>query len=69
MPHLERISEPALVIQSDGDTGVFPRDAQLIYDSLGSREKTLHMIEGDHYLTEPSQARDEVADLIAGWLV
>lgn len=68
VPHLERISEPALVIQSDADTGVFPRDAQLIYDSLGSQEKTLHMIEGDHYLTEPNQARDDVADLIAEWL-
>ena len=68
MSHLERISEPALVIQSDADTGVFPRDAQLIYDSLGSQKKMLHMIEGDHYLTEPSQARDDVADLIAEWL-
>ena len=68
VPHLERISEPALVIQSDADTGVFPRDAELIHDSLASSDKTLKMVTGDHYLTEPDNARDDVADIIAGWL-
>jgi hypothetical protein len=68
IPHLERITEPALVIQSDADTGVFPSDAQLIHDALASADKHLIMMAGDHYLTEPSTARDEVADLITDWL-
>ena len=68
IPHLERITEPALVIQSDADTGVFPSDAQLIHDALGSTDKQLMMMAGDHYLTEPSTARDEVADLMTDWL-
>ena len=68
VPHLNRINEPALVIQSDADTGVFPSDAKLIVDSLASRDKELHMVEGDHYLQQPGTARDDVADLVADWL-
>lgn len=67
-PHLQRIDEPALIVQSDADTGVFPRDAQIVHDSLASVDKQLKMIPGDHYLLEPSNARDNVADIIAAWL-
>ncbi len=67
-PHLARITEPALVIQSTADTGVFPSDAQAIYDALGASDKGLEMIPGDHYLENPGDARDGVADMIADWL-
>jgi hypothetical protein len=67
-PHLKRIAEPALVIQSMGDTGVFPSDAQGIYDVLASTDKELHMMTGDHYLETPHGARDVVADMIVDWL-
>ena len=67
-PHLNRITQPALVIQSLGDTGVFPSDAQAIYESLGSEDKQLVMIEGDHYLESPANARNDTSDLIVGWL-
>ncbi|MCB1646108.1 MAG: hypothetical protein KDI36_11680 [Pseudomonadales bacterium] len=66
--HLRRITEPALVIQSLEDTGVFPCDAEDIHNWLGSADKELHLIEGDHYLETPVGARDSVADLIAAWL-
>ncbi len=68
-PHLARITQPALVIQSSGDTGVFPSDAQAIYDALGATDKTLHMITGDHYLENPGDARDKAADMIADWVL
>lgn len=68
VPHLQRIDEPALVIQSDADTGVFPSDAQLIHDSLASNDKSLQMISGEHYLLKPDDARDNVADIISQWL-
>ena len=68
VPHLERITEPAIVIQSDADTGVFPSDAQLIHDSLGATDKRLEMMGGDHYLVEPDGARNQAADMIADWL-
>lgn len=66
--HLQRIRVPALVIQSDADTGVFPRDAQRIHDDLASEDRTLSMVPGDHYLLEPGSARDDVADQIADWV-
>jgi esterase/lipase len=56
------------VVQSLGDTGVFPSDAQAIYDALGATDKRLEMITGDHYLETPGSARDDVADLIVAWL-
>jgi len=68
VPHLERIDEPALVIQSDADTGVFPCDAELILNTLASADKRLEMIGGDHYLVEPADVRDHAADIIADWL-
>lgn len=67
-PHLERIDVPALVIQSDADTGVFPSDARAIHDHLGAEDRTLEMVPGDHYLEDPADARDAVADLIAAWV-
>ena len=66
--HLPRIQVPSLVIQSDADSGVFPSDAQAIYDGLGAQEKTLEMTSGDHYLQQPENAREVVADMIADWL-
>jgi pimeloyl-ACP methyl ester carboxylesterase len=66
--HLARIRLPSLVIQSDGDTGVFPSDARAIYEGLGAQDKRLEMVAGDHYLQQPGNAREEVADLVVAWL-
>jgi len=66
-PHLARIDVPALVINADGDTGVFPSDARRIHDALASTDKTLVSIESDHYFTTAG-ARDEQADTIARWI-
>ena len=67
-PHLKRIRVPALTIQSMADTGVFPSDARAIHDAIGAKDKTLEFITGDHYLENPSTARDHVADLISAWI-
>ncbi|BBX98618.1 alpha/beta hydrolase [Mycobacterium lacus] len=66
-PHLARIRCPALVINAEADTGVFPSDAQRIYDALASSDKTQHTIDTDHYFTTPG-ARSEQADIIAKWI-
>jgi hypothetical protein len=68
IPHLERIDVPSLVVQSMADTGVFPTDARIIHDNLAAKDKTLEFIAGDHYLQTPDDARDGIADLVAGWL-
>lgn len=67
-PHLERIRVPSLVIQSDADTGVFPSDAEAIHAALGCSDRELVVVPGDHYLTEPGDARTRVADLIDDWV-
>ncbi|MCP5067508.1 MAG: alpha/beta hydrolase [bacterium] len=68
VPHLERIRVPSLVVQSMADTGVFPVDAHTLHDNLAAEDKTLEFIPGDHYLQRPGNAREVVADLVAGWL-
>ncbi|KWX20015.1 alpha/beta hydrolase [Mycolicibacterium wolinskyi] len=66
-PHLARITCPALVINADQDTGVYPSDAQRIYDALSSTDKSQCSIDTDHYFTTPG-ARSEQADTIARWI-
>jgi hypothetical protein len=66
-PHLSRISAPALVINAEQDTGVYPSDAQRIYDALASDDKEQIAIDTDHYFTTPG-ARSEKADTIARWI-
>jgi len=68
IPHLERITVPSLVIQSMADTGVFPIDAHTLHDHLASADKTIEFIAGDHYLQTPDDAREVMANLVAGWL-
>ena len=66
--HLARIDVPSLVIQSLGDCGVFPSDAKAIFDVLGSADKEINLVSGDHYLLEPPAARGIIADVIHKWL-
>ena len=66
-PHLARITCPALVINAEQDTGVYPSDAQRIHDALASTDKAQHSIDSDHYFTTPG-ARSEQADLITKWI-
>ncbi len=67
-PHLNRVTQPALVIQSTGDQGCFPSDARDIFEQLASPDKVLEFVPGDHYLMTPVDGRDRVADLLADWL-
>ncbi|HKV18603.1 MAG TPA: alpha/beta hydrolase [Mycobacterium sp.] len=66
-PHLARIKCPALVISAEQDTGVYPSDAQRIFDALASKDKKQYAIDTDHYFTTPG-ARSEKADTIAKWI-
>ena len=67
-PHLARIKIPALVVEADGDSGVFPSDTRAIVDALSSTDLTTHTLEGDHYLRDREGARDDAADLIINWV-
>jgi hypothetical protein len=67
-PHLSKLTMPALVIQSLGDTGVFPSDARTIFGALASADKTLEFLPGAHYFEDDPTHRDRVADLMAAWI-
>jgi pimeloyl-ACP methyl ester carboxylesterase len=67
-PHLARVTVPALVVNADADTGVFPSDAAQIHDALASTDKERHDLYADHYFREPDGARDQLADLVADWV-
>jgi pimeloyl-ACP methyl ester carboxylesterase len=66
-PHLARFDCPALVINAEQDTGVFPSDAKRIYEALRTDDRTQVSIDTNHYFTTPG-ARDEQADTIAQWI-
>lgn len=41
------------MLNAEADTGIFPSDAQQIYDGLASSDKTQVSIDTDHYFTTP----------------
>ena len=65
---LAKFRLPALVVQGLADTGVFPSDAQKIFDNLGTADKELHMITGAHYFEDSRKVRDDMADLLCDWV-
>jgi hypothetical protein len=67
-PHLRKFDTPAIVIQSLGDTGVFPSDARKIHDFIGSADKRLELIKGAHYFEDFIETRIAAADLMADWI-
>jgi pimeloyl-ACP methyl ester carboxylesterase len=66
--HLARLDLPTLVVQPDADSGVFPADAQGLYDGAATKDKAFVTLPGDHYFADSEQHRDTVADTLADWL-
>ena len=66
-PHLPRISEPSLLVQSTGDAGIFPSDATEMFELMGAADKTIEWVPGDHYFQHEG-SRSDVADLVASWI-
>jgi fermentation-respiration switch protein FrsA (DUF1100 family) len=44
-----QIRVPALVVSYSGDNAIFPADARAAFDALGSADKRLVTVPGDHY--------------------
>jgi hypothetical protein len=66
--HLARLDLPTLLVQPSADNGVFPSQAQEIFDAVAAGDKQMKTLTGDHYFQQPDGARDEVADLITAWV-
>lgn len=67
-PHLAKLTMPALVVQSMGDTGVFPSDAKIIFNAIAAKDKMLEFLPGAHYFEDNLALRDRVADLMTAWI-
>ncbi|HLI23859.1 MAG TPA: hypothetical protein VKU91_02815 [Acidimicrobiales bacterium] len=65
--HLSALRLPTLVIQPTADTGVFPSDADRIFQAVAAGDKQRVDLPGDHYFADPPGARAEVAEVIAAW--
>ena len=65
---LAKIDLPALVVQSTGDMGVFPSDAQGVFAAIASQDKALHLVPGAHYFEESEVNRNAMVDLISSWI-
>lgn len=66
--HLQSITHPSLVIQSLEDCGCYPSDANAIFENLGTEDKKLVFLEGDHYFVDRPELRRQVAELIDHWV-
>ena len=69
---LRDVDVPALVVDADADTGIFPSDTAQIVATLRDRPDAppvdTHTISADHYLLDPPGARAEAAELITDWI-
>jgi acetyl esterase/lipase len=63
---LAKLLLPSLVVQSLGDVGVFPSDANRIFAAIAAPDKELEFLSGAHYFEDGG--REHVADLIASWI-
>jgi pimeloyl-ACP methyl ester carboxylesterase len=68
LPHLARLDLPTLLVQPDADHGVFPSQANAIFDGIAAEDKQFVTMPGGHYFEGDGSARHAVADLVIGWL-
>jgi len=62
-------SFPAMVVQGTADLGIYPSDAQAIYDAIPNPKKELHFVRGGkHYFDHQQQELDDALDLMVGWI-
>jgi pimeloyl-ACP methyl ester carboxylesterase len=65
---LAKFAIPALVIQSRADQGVFLSDARKMFEAVGSQDKSIELIPGNHYLEDGPNFRHRAASIIADWV-
>jgi len=63
---------PALLVAYGGDNAIFPSDAALIFESIGTRDKRRFDVLGDHYgfavQDGPANPREIAIGRLADWL-
>ena len=68
--HASQITLPLLIVQGGADATIDPAGAQLLYDTVGSSDKTIKVYEGYYHeiFNEPKARRDKVFQDIQDWL-
>lgn len=68
-PSLAKCTVPALVVQGTADQGIYPGDAQALFDAIAAEDKQLHWVKGgSHYFVGQPYLQEQVFDLVQGWL-
>lgn len=60
IPHLKDVSTPTLILQSDHDPLARASGAKLVYDRLGSKDKTLVMVDNNEHVIISDDTRKQV---------
>lgn len=66
--HAPEIATPVLLFHGTADRVTSPAGSELIYDSLSSPDKTLHLFQRLYHETFNEPEKDEVFELIETWL-
>jgi len=66
----KQITLPLLIVQGGADATVEPAGAQLLYDIVGSSDKTLKVYDGYYHevFNEPESRRNQVFSDMQTWL-
>jgi alpha-beta hydrolase superfamily lysophospholipase len=63
------ISVPFLALECGADDAVPQPHTRLIYERVGSRDKTMHVVEGaNHYFVNQPEHLDRAARIVSDWL-
>ncbi|MCE7058329.1 S9 family peptidase [Algoriphagus sp. AGSA1] len=63
------ISKPALVVENEADDAVPQPHPAMMFNALGSQDKTMHVIAGaTHYYKEQPEHLNQVATILTDWM-
>jgi hypothetical protein len=66
------VDVPALLLSYTADNAIFPSDARLVFDSIGTTDKQAIEVAADHYGLPipggPEKPREQALNLVADWL-
>lgn len=61
---LDKVTIPTLIIQSGEDKTIDPSNGQFVYDSISSKDKELHIIEGAEHVITCHPTRNQAYPLV-----
>lgn len=59
---------PVLVVQATHDVGVYPSDAQAIYDHVASNDKEIVMVPGAHFFEDSQESLNNAIQIMCKWV-